>query len=305
MIRLIKTKMEVVISIDKLELLKSFEINQFDFDLIITKFIKFSDCVLENITNKINPNNFKNSVIEKIFINSVLELYVKLYYAKQNYINFFAGNDNIRENFFKFESCNEAITFLKNFSLIFELFQIYFGKTIDLINFSNEITSKYELFLSRFSDSFTFVLEKENNDIFISYFGKKNAKIIDTKNFEIDYLYTSLFKESLKTRKISCTLSNAFNNKKADIIEDESVFKKIYRQEIVKRKKDGSEYIILTFVKDYLMNLKSFMNQLSTVRLFNYSCVLLILNEVILLLEKLTADVNNDKSLDNKNILLK
>ena len=109
----------------------------------------------------------------------------------------------------------------------------------------------------------------------------------------------------MKTRKISCTLSNAFNNKKADIIEDESVFKKIYRQEIVKRKKDGSEYIILTFVKDYLMNLKSFMNQLSTVRLFNYSCVLLILNEVILLLEKLTADVNNDKSLDNKNILLK
>ena len=293
MLNQIHNKLNIKVFYENIDSLSSFKLHDYNLDLILESFIKLSDLIIESFTDKLKFDSMKISVIENIFINTILEIYVKIITFKHRYNDLsLKENTQFPNKMFVLRASKDGVDFLRNFSKMLEIFMIYFGKELDYKGFFSKITKKYDLFLNKFFDEFNTVLIKENHLISESYLVKTVDESLENFPINIDHLFQKEFKDILKSRKVSLGLSNTLNDSKfIDFNQIELLYKKKYKVEIISRKKGEQDMIYLALFSDYFNFLQKLLQDIDNLKFFNEFLLILILENVVIFIENVLNNV--------------
>ncbi len=290
----IKNENNLQTLIDNIDSYNSTNAVNYNVDFILENFLKISDKILESFTDKFNFNSMKSSIIQHIYVNSILEIYVKLIAFKHRYndLSSTLEKNQLNKKMFVFKTSEEGINFIANFCKILEIFFVYFGKVIDYRDFFNTITNKCSLFLTLFLEEFNLILIKENLLISETFFEETADKSIEMYPINIDHLFQKEFKEMVKSRKISLGMSNTLNDSKCiDLCQIENLFKKKYKIELKKRKKLKQDIFYISLFSKYYSFLHSKLNEINKLKFFYESLIILLLEKVVISLENVFNDV--------------
>ncbi len=290
----IKNENNLLTLIDNIDSLNSTNALNYNVDFIYENFFKISDQILESFTDKFNFGSMKSSIIQHVFINSILEIYVKLIAFKHRYYDLSSTleKNQLKNKMFIFKTSEEGINLLANFCKILEIFLIYFGKIIDYRDFFKSITNKCSVFLTLFLEEFNLILMKENLLISETFLEETFDKSIEMYPINVDHLFQKEFKETVKSRKISLGMSNTLNDSKyIDLGQIEILFKKKFKVGLKKRKKQKQEILYLSLFSNYYSFLHGKINEINKLKFFYESLIILLLEKVVISLENVFNDV--------------